>query len=717
MKTQNIRLGAYVLLAAAVLGAASLLPAQTSTTGTIFGTITDSTGGVVPGATVTILEISTNQSRETKSNVAGHYQFVSMLPGKYRLTVSMSGFRQAIVQDVVLEVAKSAQVDVRLEVGGVTQTVEVQAAGVAELQTLDSTVGAVMKGDMLLRLATGNRSAAELLSLQPMVVPSRGVGVTQGGQVAGARSDQNQFNLDGIDATDLTSGTAGYFNSAIDAAGPTPSVPVPLESVEEFRVSTTNPNATFGRSAGGQVSFVTRRGSNTLHGTAYWYHQNDNLNANFWTSNRLGIKRPEKKDNRFGLSLGGPIFKDRTFIFGHYEGRRLPRANLVTHVLVPSAELRAGILRFPDAAGNVIPYNIRDLDPRGRGPSPVVTALWNRMPQGNDITRGDGLNTIGFTGLGDATQRMDFGVVRVDHNLNDNWRVNASYRYATQAVADTTQVDVAGLTGGTPGEIRVPGVIPVEPRFFSVQLSGTISPTMINELNLGYKRGFWSYRRLRAFPQVPGTAAAILPGFDVAGLHAGIDIDTQRGRSRTWRDQTYQIGDNFTWIKGKHTLQTGYSYYRMPVFHERDDKVIGSLTSLIYEVNAFNNATISSIPANIRAADRNRFASLLASSLGMVDKAGVVLVRDPDLNNLPLGTPMRIYATFTTHEMYFQDVWRITPSLTLTAGMTYSVQTPPVDKNGLQTLMIDAATGQNIEIDSFYRRRIEAANAGQVYNP
>ncbi|MBM3813624.1 MAG: carboxypeptidase regulatory-like domain-containing protein [Acidimicrobiia bacterium] len=708
-----------------------LLWGQTSTTATIVGTISDSTGAVISGATVELVDVSTNQSRKAASNDAGQYIFPNVVPGTHRLTASMQGFRQAVIQDLKVDVTKSYSLNVTLEVGGVAEVVEVSATAGAELQTLDSTVGAVLKGDSLLRMPAVNRSAVALLSIQPMVQPARGIGsnVNQGGQVAGARSDQSTFNLDGTDATDLTSGTGQYFSGAVDFFSPSPSVPVPLESLEEFRVSTTNPNATFGRSAGGQINFVTKRGTNNLHGSGYWYHQNDNMNANFWRFNRLGIKRPETKDNRFGTTLGGPVIKNRTFLFGHYEGRRFPRAANVSRI-VPTSTLRQGILRFRDAAGNVNSYNVRDFDPRRLGPSPVITRLWNALPEGNDSAGGavDGLNTIFITGPADNSLRMDFGVARLDHQFNDKWRLYSTYRYATQFVADTGQIDTAGLTpGATRGQLSPTAGTPVEPRFFSTQLTGTLSPNVVNELNVGYIRNFWAYKRANPFPQVQGTSAALLVAHGI--MDSGVDFDTQRGRSRIWRDQTYYLSNNLTWVKGKHNLQFGGSLRFMPVFHERDDKVIGSLTYLVYEVNA--NGANASVPAGNRpvtcgagvsanclaSGDVQRWNDLFAASLGIVDKSGIVMTRDTNLNPLPLGTPMRVFARFNSYEFYANDIWRVTPSLTVTAGLTYNIQTPPVDKNGYQTLITDSANGEVLDSDRLFGRRREAALAGRTYNP
>ena len=698
---------------------------QTAATATVVGSVTDPSGAVVANANVTLVEPATGVTRSTMTNESGQYTFVAVPPGTYRLTVSAPGFRQAVVQQVKLDVAKSYTVDVRIEVGALTETVEVRAEARSELQTLDSTVGAVIQGEALLRLPTINRSAAALLTLQPLVTPSRGMGdPNYTGQVAGMRSDQNTFNLDGVDATDVTSGTSGYFAGAIDWAGATPTIPVPLESVEEFRVSTTNSNATFGRSSGGQVNLVTRRGSNQLHGSLYWYHQNDNLNANRWESNRLGIRRPELKDNRFGTSLGGPLIRNKLFLFGNYEGRRFPRASLVTR-LVPSEELKRGILRFRDATGAVREYNVRQYDPRGVGLSPVVASLWAKLPAGNDPGRGDGLNTLGFTAPGDNSIRMDFGVARLDYHLNDSWRFTSTYRYATQLETAVGQVDIANLTGCNkpvcPG-----GSTPVEPRFFSATLAGSLSPRLTSETNLGYRRGWWAYRRINPFPQVPGTAAALMVAQGT--LDSGIDVDTQRARSRIWRDQTYSVNENMSWMLGKHLVQFGGQVALFRVFHERDDKVIGSLTTPVYELNASNFVSISAaarpptcgagVTTNcLQSGDVQRWNDLFAAGLGMVDKGGLIVTRNGNLDNQPFGTPMRIFGRFQNYEGYINDVWRIRPSLTLTLGLTYSIQTPVVDDNGLQTVLIDAQTNQEIVAKEFFATRRRLGDQGQTYNP
>jgi hypothetical protein len=210
------------------------------------------------------------------------------------------------VPDLIVEVSKSYTVDFTLKIGQSSEKVVVTAGAGAELQTLDATVGDTLRGDMLMLLPSVDRNVASLLLLQPSAIPVEGEGTRSsryGGQVAGAQSDQNVFVLDGGNITSGVSGNSDYwsnFNGTAEGAIPTPS-----ESIQEFRVGTTNQMASFSGAGGSQVMLVTKSGTDRFHGSLYEYLQNDNLNANSWERNRLLTRRPETRDNRFGASLGG----------------------------------------------------------------------------------------------------------------------------------------------------------------------------------------------------------------------------------------------------------------------------------------------------------------------------------------------------------------------------------------------------------------------------
>jgi len=233
----------------------NLLPgvAQTTGTATVLGTVRDPTEAVIPGATVELTDLATNQTRSQTTNMNGQYIFVNVLPGVYKITASASGFRQAVIPSLKIEVAKAYTVDFTLEVGTVAEMVEVTPGAGVELQTVNATIGNVIRSDYLLRLPLIDRQANSLFQLQPMVSPL-GYGFNASGAVAGARGDQATWMVDGIDVTQ------GKFPDTGDAT----SFPLPAESIEEFRAGVTNVDAFFGRSAGGQFVAVRKRGGGTL---------------------------------------------------------------------------------------------------------------------------------------------------------------------------------------------------------------------------------------------------------------------------------------------------------------------------------------------------------------------------------------------------------------------------------------------------------------------
>ncbi len=345
--------------------------AQTSSTGTIVGTVTDPTGAVVPKAAVTLLNSATNESQTSATNGQGQFVFPNVAPGTYRVTVKMAGFKTADLSGIQAQVNTSTNVPVQLQVGTEGQTLEVQASTAAQLQTTDAQLGNVIPRESIEHLGLFQRDAVELLKLQPGVTNNGGT--LTGMRVTGAIDDQNTVKLDGIDIT-------------ANVVASRTVIPTPAYAVEEFRVGVSNPTQELGRSSGGQVTMVGRRGTNTLHGNVNWSHQNDNLNANTWENDFAHIAKPELKDNRFGGALGGPIFKDKTFFFGIYDGRRFRRVFQVTRT-VPLDSLRNGILRFRDASGAINSYDLRTsalcgsngatlCDPRGLGISPYTKAFW-----------------------------------------------------------------------------------------------------------------------------------------------------------------------------------------------------------------------------------------------------------------------------------------------------------------------------------------------------
>src|SRR6516164_7184827 len=402
--------------------------AQSGTT-SLRGTVLDKSGAAIVGARVMLISDSLSLHRDTTTNSAGEYEFATLTPGNYSLSIEMSGFRRYEHGNLELLVNAPTTENVTLQIGSNTETVEVSAQAAA-INTTDASLGIAFNNQQVKELPMESRNVPDLLTLQAGVVyignnPQIDTMVdTRSGAVNGARSDQSNVTLDGV-AVNNRNGNA--FTSVL---------PVTLDSVEEFRVTTTNYNADQGGSGGAQVSLVTKSGTNNFHGSAYEYHRNTATSANDYFNKQAQIgtclangtplnetqcnQAPELIRNIFGGSIGGPIKKDRLFFFANYEGTRRAEGEVVNSV-VPSDTLRDGIVEYPCvnasqcpggtvvglsgksyavAAGNyaLSPQGILAIDPLHIGVNPNVISFLNSgyWPHGNSATSGDGLNTIGY---------------------------------------------------------------------------------------------------------------------------------------------------------------------------------------------------------------------------------------------------------------------------------------------------------------------------------
>lgn len=711
----------------------------------VTGTVTDSTGAVVANATVELKNTRTNAALTTQTDSSGQYVFATVEPGPYAVTVTKAGFARFVARfDVAI--GRGALVNVRLELGAVSQTVEVTAGSAVELQTLDASVGNVITQDALDKIPSLSRDATALLLLQPMAAPgfNSAEGNGTGGQVAGARSDQNTFMLDGGDATSNTEGGGGYANQAGSgfSAEARASVPTPVESLEEFRV-TTNNSTLFARSAGGSVEMVTRRGSNNWHGAAYEYNQNTVYNANTWQLNKAGLPRGVWQDNRFGARMGGPIWKDKAYFFTMYEGRRFKKAAQVTR-LVPSSLLKQGILQFKDSTGAVRQYNLatstlcgtgtQACDPRGLGLSPIISQIWGFEPDGTNTSEGDGLNTIGYDFAVPVITHENFAVTRLDYKITPKWDFNSSFRYSVSDGTGAGQVDIGGVRpGDTKGVPVATRALPTQPRFFVAGLTGRLTSQITNDFHYNFLRHWWGWKPTSPFPQVSGLGAAVQIFAESAGSGlVPMNIDTQNARSRIWNGQDHTFNDYLTWIKGKHLMQFGGEFRREHFFHARDDKVVGALTSPVYFATKSSDNTIPAanrpptcdaaaspaITTNCLASgDVGRWNSLYAATTGMISRASQLLTRTSDFSPNSPGVPLLQDSIVHWYNFHFADSWRITSSFTLTYGLGWGYQSPPYETKGLQTLMIYTATGKEVHIGDYLAQRVAAAEQGQMFNP
>jgi hypothetical protein len=713
------------------------------TASSVTGRVTDSSGAIIGDCDVTLTDTSTNIPITTHSNNVGLYIFTNVAPGHYDLSVTKAGFNKAEVRAQEVIVGTSLTLNVVLEVGAITQTVEVVSTAGAELQTLNATMGSSISGDEVLQLPTINRDIASLVFLQPMTAPTFGMaeGNVTSGQVAGAMSDQNSYLLDGGNNSSEFDGDNGTYVGARSGV-----VPTPVESVEEFRVNTNNLSADFGTSGGGQVIITTKRGTNQFHGSAYDFFQSSDLASNDFFNNFDGISKPQSHYNRFGGSLGGPITNKeilggKTYFFMNYEGERYPRSGPLVRI-VPADTLRDGIIQERDATGNIIQYNLATstacgptggvaCDPRGIGISPVVSQIWNKYePHCNlFVGQGDeGLNTCGYLSNLSYPLSTNFGVVRIDHDFGAKWRFNASYRYFGKDNPTTNQTDIGGLLpGDTLGQAASASAFPVSPRYLVAGLTGTLTPNLTNEFHVNYTRDQWQYLRAGATPQLPGLNGAIEIGGETSQPLVPVNVDTQDARNRLWDGHDYDFKDSISWLKGTHLFQMGGEFLYETWKFDRYDNVVGGLTQLVDDVsNSGVNFTpaFEPIPCSastttncLPAGSIGSWTSLYADLTGIVDDTSVVVSRTgTNLTANPLGTPLHSNQTDPTYSAFFSDSWKVKPNLTVNYGLNYALQMPPTDKNGAQDILTDAA-GNIITANNYFANVQRLALQGQVYNP
>jgi hypothetical protein len=740
----------FVTLLCLLVVSAAPVWGQAVSTGTIAGTVTDNTGAVVAGATITTVDKTTGDTRGTTSNEEGHFIFQNVNPGSYTVKFKKAGFAELDVTGVTVEVGTQVNENVQMKVGAVSTTVTVTETAGAELQTMNSTVGQTVTGVALDSLPAIGHDVITFAVLQP--------GVSPGGSVAGTEMDQSSFMLDGGNNTnDMDGGGQSYTPSfggdptggLIAGSGlrggsttggvPSGIMPTPSDSVEEIKVNSANQTADFNGSSGSQVEIVTRRGGNQWHGSGYEYYLDNNLNANTWDNNVSGIPLPSYHYNFVGGRAGGPIIpKDwlggKTYFFANYQGFRWNNAATYERA-VPSDAMRLGLLQFGGTVYNLNPtpvvyngttYPGTALDPRGIGINPVVAAMWNKYePEPNDPgcslisgSRCDGLNEQGFEGNVNTPIRDDFAVARIDHDFGSKWHFDSSWRYYRLLHTTTSQVDIGGgISGDTLGTPTALSSKPIQPWFYVAGLTTNISPNVTNDFHYSYLRNYWSWSDDNAPPQ-PGTnsTGALEPlGESGTGVLAPYNVDNQDIRTRFWDGQDNMIRDDVTVLHGNHLFQFGGTYERNWNYHERTDNGGGINYTLTYQLGDSSGAgLITGLPAALSGTTASRD---YAAVLGMVTDSQIAYTRQGNSLTLnPPLTPAFDQSTIPFYNVYFSDTWHLRPSFTATFGLGYSLEMPPTEATGKQVLLVDS-TGEPVSAAAYLNQRKLAALQGNVYNP
>ncbi len=650
-----------------LFAAAGLAFGQATTS--VRGHVTDPSGAAIPGAQIHLTRTDTNVSRDTVSNNEGFYEIPQLAPGVYQLTIQAKGFTEAKRTNLELQVSLPATSDFRLDVAGEAQRVDVSEAGAPMVNTSDATLGNVFDNKQVEQLPIEARNVVELLSLQPGVVylgnRVDAFNDSRSGAVNGVRSDQSNVTLDGVDVNDQNNGFA--FTSVLRNT---------QDSVEEFRVTTSNANADAGRSAGAQVSLVTKSGTNQFHGALYEYNRNTDFVANdyFLKASQLASGVPNQRAplirNVFGGALGGPVVKNRLFFFYNYEGRRDAEASSQART-VPTASMRAGNLTYPNASGGTTtlsPAQIAAMDPLGLGESPAILSILKAYPMPNDPTLGDGYNTSGYRFAAGQKARFNTGIARLDYNLTSDGRHAVFFR-------GNLQGDNQGGAPQFPGQPPSTALLN-NSRGFVAGYTAVLSPSQVNTFHWGFTRQGGQTEGISTQPQV---------------TLSGLDSPISFSRSNIFHVPVHNITDDYSWTKGAHTFQFGVNI-----------RLIGNY-SLNYG-NSFPSANINlgwlvdsgiankGVPFDPAAAGyapvANSFGlqydNVLMTMVGMVTEGNAVYNYTKTGTPLALGTPLLRDFRWNEYESYAQDSWKITRNLTLTYGVRWTVLQPPAESHGTQ---------------------------------
>ncbi|HEY6273406.1 MAG TPA: carboxypeptidase regulatory-like domain-containing protein [Terriglobales bacterium] len=643
-----------------------------SITGDILGTVQDSSGAVVPGAKATLTAMDTGIKSEATSDDGGNFLFASLKPGHYSVQVGKAGFETATLTDIELLVGQRPHVDITLRVGAVTQSVEVSAGGVVQLETQTSSMNQVTQETAVENLPIVNRNFIDLVALSAGVAPigqgnspaSSWTGAGQGNvttSVAGGRESDESFIVDGIESRNARFGSANLRPS--------------FDAIQEINVQTSNFSAEYGRSSA-VINTTLKSGSNSLHGDAYDYVENNIFNANNFFSNLAGLPKGIVRYNDFGATIGGPVVlphyngRDKTFFFFSYEGLRNPTVTNET-ALDPSPAQLAGNLAdnssgtgfFPTSSSYCqslpsSPHCVNVINPATGQPFPgnvIPTAMLNSVTQKWDqfwpapnvanapIPSSGAFPVYNYAISARGYVNYDQYNARVDEALSSRDQLWGSFSYDNRPTVAPGALPLSGSSW------------PLSDTLFTLTETHTFSPSIVNEARLGYNRGRTYLVGQGALTQnyaqsVFGFTNTSGNSFDFGVPGAGVSDFSDPGspaESIGALDQDYQVVDNLSIVRGSHNLKMGVNYIH-ELFNQITD--FGGVPSV-----SFNGLFTSNSLGDFLLGDPlNATASVGDSSQDLISN---------------------FYAGF------LQDNWRVRPNLTLNLGMRYEYGQTPWDRS------------------------------------
>src|SRR5215472_2762528 len=660
-------------VAAALLAATfGAVAAHAQATASLRGTITDPSGAVIPEVGVTIRSADTGALRQGVTDTQGEYSFLQVAPGHYKLTAEKVGFATMSKNEIELLVNTPATLDLTMSLGTTGEILNV-ASEASQVNTTDASVGNPFGETQVRQLPLQTRNVVELLSLQP--------GVTTDGEVLGSRRDQNNITLVGADVNNnqnsglvaqaTATGYGGYQGSNANGvntnSGFNAVLPVPLDSVQEFRVTVAGEGPNLGRSSGGQVSLVTKSGANQLHGSLYEYNRNTWFAANTWFNNHAGVPRQPLIRNQFGASAGGKVVPDRIFYFFNYEQRE--DASGVAQVrAVPSDSLRQGLFLFKSGGvtETLSQTDIKNVDPLHLGADASMLPILQSYPAGNDPSYGEdgGLNFSGFR-FNAPFHRNDHALVgKIDLHLDAAGKHTVSVR-STFARNTDDQIP-AQFPGQAPAS-----TLRDNSKGVAVQYTAVLTPNLIDVVNLGYTRFGQSFS---------GQTGPLL-------FQTSLDpLLNPYARPSAQVLPTTNLNDGVTWVRGQHTLTAGGGF---SLFHNNTSSYATSFARYGYGateligLGADIDNGISQY-TGLSLDDPTSAANGMGAVLGLVNDDFHTDLFSRNGSYLAAGTPQVRTFIERDYSLYAGDTYRITHALTLNLGLRYENFRPPHEAHGLQ---------------------------------
>jgi len=646
----------YLRAFAVLVTALSSLSAQVA--GRLSGTVSDSTGAVIAGASVTVRTSDGTVAATQSTSAEGIFNFAALPSGAYDVTVDLAGFSTATVRQVKVDTAReTALAAITLQPAAVAQTLEVAATANA-VQTANAEVATTVTNEQIRRLPQLNRNILALIATQPGV----GANGRSNTVINGLRVSYANVTLDGVNIQD------NYFReNSLDFQ---PNLLL-IDQVSELSIGTSNANPAMGNGAV-QVSFSTPSGSNNFHGAAYWYNRNNVLAANDFFSNRDGIGIPFLNQNQAGGAIGGPIVKNKLFFYSNYEAfRRRQQTNLQRTILTDSA--RQGIFTYGSAAN---PQRANILALTGNRVDPEMQKLIDMLPgagQINNFRSGDSVesllrNTGGYSFFQTTNRDRDNVTGKLDYYVSDRHSLFGTYIWNR----DLNERPTVSNLGYTPN----PSVVNDNAtNFFSTGWRSTWSPTFTNELRGG--ANFAPGDFVKTVPDQPFYIA------NTAALVFTNPVQTYMPEGRNTK--TYNLSDNANWVKGRHTVSFGFQYQGIRANAYDYFSIVPTYTlGLSAGVAGLTSANLP----GATAAEINSANNLLATLAGRVTSATQRFnVRDRESGYVPGQENRRLWA-FDTYAGYLQDNWKVLKRLSLSLGVRYDYFTVVDETQGLALLPV-----------------------------